>query len=158
MSSTPHQPFASTDLFRQLVTNHFLHFLALERADPKKFQVLQIIASLLAWTDGKADLCAWKPRLSSLTTSEQREQAGLARPGASNPNLRVPLSLWHRTPSTPVLSTDFFPEGGARKESLAELWSDFLEQEAQEGLKSPRSPSSSGGYKPPWFYTFIAFT
>ncbi|CAD6584437.1 MAG: hypothetical protein ASARMPRED_001763 [Alectoria sarmentosa] len=116
---------------KQLVTNHFLHFLALERADPKKFQVLQIIASLLAWTD------------------EQREQAGLARPGASNPNLRVPLSPWHRTPSTPALSTDFFPEGGARKESLAELWSDFLEQEAQEGIKSPRSPSSLGGSKPP---------
>ncbi|KAL9073206.1 MAG: hypothetical protein Q9161_003038 [Pseudevernia consocians] len=116
---------------KQLVTNHFLHFLALERADPKKFQVLQIIASLLAWTD------------------EQREQAGLARPGASNPNLRVPLSPWHRTPSTPALSTDFFPEGGTRKESLAELWSDFLEQEAQEGIKSPRSPGSSGGSKPP---------
>lgn len=116
---------------KQLVTNHVLHFLALERADPKKFQVLQIIASLLAWTD------------------EQREQAGLARPGASNPNLRVPLSPWHRTPSTPALSTDFFPEGGTRKESLAELWSDFLEQEAQEGVKSPRSPSSSGGSKPP---------
>lgn len=116
---------------KQLVTNHFLHFLALERADPKKFQVLQIIASLLAWTD------------------EQREQAGLARPGASNPNLRVPLSPWHRTPSTPALSTDFFPEGGTRKESLAELWSDFLEQEAREGMKSPRSPSSSGGSKPP---------
>ncbi|KAL8932392.1 MAG: hypothetical protein Q9211_006340, partial [Gyalolechia sp. 1 TL-2023] len=101
---------------KQIVTNHILHFLALERADPKKFQVLQIIAALLGWTD------------------EQREQAGLARPGASNPNLRVPMSPWHRTPSTPALSTDFFPENSSnRKESLAELWSDFLEQEAQEG-------------------------
>ncbi|KAL8992450.1 MAG: hypothetical protein Q9188_007582 [Gyalolechia gomerana] len=111
---------------KQIVTNHFLHFLALERADPKKFQVLQIIAALLGWTD------------------EQREQAGLARPGASNPNLRVPISPWHRTPSTPALSTDFFPDNSSnRKESLAELWSDFLEQEAQEGTKSPRSPSDS---------------
>ncbi|KAL8693687.1 MAG: hypothetical protein Q9218_001544 [Villophora microphyllina] len=109
---------------KQLVTNHFLHFLALERADPKKFQVLQIIAALLGWTD------------------EQREQAGLARPGASNPNLRVPISPWHRTPSTPALSTDFFPDSSNRKESLAELWSDFLEQEAQEGDKS-RSPSET---------------
>ncbi|KAL8660501.1 MAG: hypothetical protein Q9202_006496 [Teloschistes flavicans] len=109
---------------KQLMTNHFLHFLALERADPKKFQVLQIIAALLGWTD------------------EQREQAGLARPGASNPNLRVPVSPWHRTPSTPALSTDFFPESSHRKESLAELWSDFLEQEAHEGDKS-RSPSET---------------
>ncbi len=38
---------------RQIVTNHLLHFLALDRADPKKFQVLQLIAALLNWTDGK---------------------------------------------------------------------------------------------------------
>lgn len=35
------------------MTNHFLQFLALDRADPKKFQVLQLIAALLQWTDGK---------------------------------------------------------------------------------------------------------
>ena len=44
-------------VLRQLVTNHFLHFLALERADPKKFQVLQIIAALLGWSDGKYPVC-----------------------------------------------------------------------------------------------------
>lgn len=38
---------------RQLVTNHFLHFLALDRTDPKKFQVLQLIAALLAWNEGQ---------------------------------------------------------------------------------------------------------
>ncbi|KAL9122526.1 MAG: hypothetical protein Q9187_000926 [Circinaria calcarea] len=116
---------------KQLVTNHFLHFLALERADPKKFQILQIIAALLGWTD------------------DQREQAGLARPGASNPNLRTPISPWHRTPSTPALSSEFFPDSGGRKESLAGLWSDFLEQEAQEGARSSRSPSISSLVKPP---------
>ena len=42
-----------TNSSRQLMTNHFLHFLALERADPKKFQVLQIIAALLGWNDGR---------------------------------------------------------------------------------------------------------
>ena len=82
---------------------------------------------------------------------EQREDAGLARPGASNPNAPVPVSPWHRTPSTPALSADFFPDsGGARKESLADLWSGFLEQQAKEdpmALKSP--PSSSSGSKPP---------
>ncbi|KAL8983062.1 MAG: hypothetical protein Q9205_002592 [Flavoplaca limonia] len=111
---------------KQLVTNHILHFLGLERSDPKKFQILQIIAALLGWDD------------------EQREQAGLARPGASNPNLRVPISPWHRTPSTPSLSADFFAtDASNRKESLAELWSDFLEQEAQDATRSPRSPSES---------------
>jgi len=83
-----------------------------------------------------------------IITADQREQAGLARPGASNPNLRVPLSPWHRTPSTPALSTDFFPESTSRKESLAELWSGFLEQEAQDGVKSPKTPQTSNGVQP----------
>ena len=38
---------------RQLITNHLLHFLALERSDSRKFQILQIIAALLGWNDGK---------------------------------------------------------------------------------------------------------
>ncbi|CAF9931931.1 MAG: hypothetical protein HETSPECPRED_008221 [Heterodermia speciosa] len=106
---------------KQLISNHVLRFLAFDRADPKKFEILQIIAALLAWSD------------------EQREQAGLARPGASNQSLKVPLSPWHRTPSTPSLSTDLFPESSSRKESLADLWSNFLEQESQEGVQSPNS-------------------
>lgn len=44
--------FSKAHYCRQLVTNHFMHFLALDRADPKKFQVLQIIANLLGWTEG----------------------------------------------------------------------------------------------------------
>ncbi|KAI9697012.1 MAG: hypothetical protein M1836_004973 [Candelina mexicana] len=111
---------------RQIVTNHFLHFLALDRADPKKFQVLQLIAALLNWTE------------------EQREQAGLARPGASSSSLRAPLSPFHRAPSTPVLSTDLFSDNNSNnKESLAELWSNFLEREAENGSKTPRSASIS---------------
>jgi len=34
------------------VTNHFLQFLTLDRSDPKKFQILLLIAALLGWTDG----------------------------------------------------------------------------------------------------------
>jgi DNA repair exonuclease SbcCD ATPase subunit len=37
---------------RHIVTNHFLHFLMLDRSDPKKFQILQLIAALLGWTEG----------------------------------------------------------------------------------------------------------
>jgi len=103
---------------RQLVTNHFLHFITLERGDTKKFQVLLLIAALLSWTD------------------EQKEQAGLSRPGASTSSLRLPSSPFRRTPSTPSLSTQL--ETTTSKESLAELWSDFLEREAEEG-SSPRA-------------------
>ncbi|KIM93020.1 hypothetical protein OIDMADRAFT_184905 [Oidiodendron maius Zn] len=109
---------------RQIVTNHFLQFLALDRSDPKKFQILQLIAALLNWTD------------------EQKEQAGLARPGTSYNSLRLPTSPFHRTPSTPSLASDFFTEPATSKESLADLWTGFLERSAEEGM-SVQSRSGS---------------
>ncbi|KAI1136613.1 hypothetical protein F5Y05DRAFT_390340 [Hypoxylon sp. FL0543] len=113
---------------RQIVTNHFLQFLALDRSDPKKFQILQIIAGLLNWTD------------------EQREQAGLARPGTSTNSLRLPSSPFHRTPSTPSLTADFFAEPtptSASKESLADLWAGFLERSVEEASQAGGSRKGS---------------
>ncbi|KAK8077435.1 hypothetical protein PG996_003605 [Apiospora saccharicola] len=104
---------------KQIVTNHFLQFLALDRSDPKKFQILQIIAGLLTWTE------------------EQREQAGLARPGTSTNSLRLPTSPFHRTPSTPSLNTD---KGG---ESLADLWAGFLERSVEEASAGGESRKGS---------------
>ncbi|KAK3115705.1 hypothetical protein LTR53_004669 [Teratosphaeriaceae sp. CCFEE 6253] len=118
---------------RQLVTNHFLHFLALDRSDPKKFQILQLIAALLGWDES------------------QREQAGLLRTGSSGlagyGSLKLPMSPFRRTPSTPTLGSDFIPEspGGASRESLAELWSEFLEREAETGGTSRRGSLAKSG-------------
>ena len=126
-------------VYRQIVTNHFLHFLALDRSDPKKFQILQLIAALLGWTD------------------EQKEQAGLVRPGAASTtgSLRLPQTPFvHRTPSTPALTGDYFPDSVASpggKESLAELWQNFLEQEAsstKRGSKSRQGSQSTGASTP----------
>jgi hypothetical protein len=113
--------------FRQIVTNYLLQFLSLDRSDPKKFQVLQVIAGMLNWTD------------------EQKEQAGLARPGGAGGSLRLPASPFHRTPSTPSLSAEFFadPAPAATKESLAELWTGFLERSAQEGRSGSDSRHDS---------------
>ncbi|KAJ5909157.1 hypothetical protein N7495_001839 [Penicillium taxi] len=111
---------------RHIVTNHLLHFLTLDRSDPKKFQILQLIAALLGWDD------------------EQREQAGLARPGTSNISgkLRVPGTPL-RTPSTTNL-TDFM-DSASSKETLAELWSNFLEREAEAGkINIPGRGSHAG--------------
>ncbi|RMZ75694.1 hypothetical protein DV738_g5346, partial [Chaetothyriales sp. CBS 135597] len=120
---------ADDNVDRHIVTSYLLQFLALDRSDPKKFQVLQLIAALLGWTE------------------EQKEKAGLARPGGvrtvptpfgslrglASPNI-------HRTPSTPSLTKDYFPDAGspASRETLAELWQNFLEQEAS--APSPLSP------------------
>jgi myosin heavy subunit len=128
---------------RQLVTNHFLQFLNLDRSDPKKFQILQVMAGLLNWND------------------EQREKAGLARPGGAGPHttgntLRLPTSPFHRTPSSPALNSEFFAEpasisgvsggggggGGNGKESLADLWASFLEQSVND------EASAGGGNGP----------
>jgi hypothetical protein len=76
---------------------------------------------------------------------DKREQAGLSRPGTiKEPSLRVPLTPFRKN-SAPSLET----EGGVMeqrgsKESLAELWHDFLEREAADGtVSSPRRPSSA---------------
>ncbi|KAF2636047.1 hypothetical protein P280DRAFT_473441 [Massarina eburnea CBS 473.64] len=126
---------------RQIITNYVLHFLSIDRSDPKKFEALQLIAALLGWTD------------------EQREQAGLSRPGASNSSLRIPMSPFRRTPSTPSLNSGMndpmlMASSSSNKESLSELWSDFLEREAGEGSRRgsgsvatsppPRSETGSG--------------
>ncbi|KAH7160697.1 hypothetical protein EDB81DRAFT_839184 [Dactylonectria macrodidyma] len=119
---------------RQIVTNHLLHFLTLDRGDVKRFQVLQIMAGYLNWTD------------------EQREQAGLTRPGTSTNSLRLPMSPFHRTPSSPSLNTDVFAEPTSAKdrESLADLWANFLERSAQEGAgESSRKGSNASVTGPP---------
>ena len=78
-------------------------------------------------------------------SDEQREQAGLARPGASGGSLRLPSSPFRRTPSSPALSADLFsePTSAKDKESLSELWAGFLERSAQEGAAMGEQGASS---------------
>ncbi|KAF8421918.1 hypothetical protein EV426DRAFT_535836 [Tirmania nivea] len=92
---------ASDNVDKQLVSNVFLSFLSIQRGDAKKFEVLQLIASVLDWND------------------EQRERAGLARPGTSSTQNTLPtpqgsfsrasspLMPYHRNPSTPSLSDPY---------------------------------------------------
>lgn len=77
-------------------------------------------------------------------SDEQREQAGLSRPGGSSGTLRLSASPFHRPPSSSSLSTDLFTEPAypRDKESLAELWASFLERSAQEGVAEVPVPPS----------------
>ncbi|KAI5285713.1 hypothetical protein KEM54_000354 [Ascosphaera aggregata] len=151
---------------RHLVTNYLLQFLSLDRSDPKKFQVLQLIGALLGWGDAYER---------TENNSEEKEQAGLARPGStthassssssSSPlsafgALRSPTSAMFRNTSTPSLPADYLAasssspttatSAASRKDSLAELWNNFLEQEAHsnseklaEKLPDSKSPPLS---------------
>ncbi|KAK4181112.1 hypothetical protein QBC36DRAFT_318636 [Triangularia setosa] len=127
---------------KQLVTNHFLQFLTLDRSDPKRFQILQVMAGFLGWSE------------------EQRERAGLSRPGASG-GLRLPTSPFYRTPSSPALNSEFFADQNAslagatpkeRGESLSDLWASFLERSVDEasvgGKQSRKDSASSAGTRP----------
>jgi hypothetical protein len=140
---------------RQIVSNYILHFLAIDRSDPKKFEALQLIAALLNWSDGESgDYVVLYLHVLTFYT-EQREQAGLSRPGASNNSLRIPMSPFRRTPSTPSLSSAMANDpmltasSSSNKESLAELWSDFLEREAAEGRNSRRDSQATATSPPP---------
>lgn len=98
---------------KQLVTNLFLSFLSLPRADTKRFEVLQLMASMLGWND------------------EQRATAGLLRPadsahggsaGPGSPNLvRSPTMGLSRASSSSTLN-------GAQ--SVSSQFISFLEREA----------------------------
>jgi hypothetical protein len=80
---------------------------------------------------------------------DQREQAGLTRPGTSG-GLQVPTFGVGRRPSSPSLAaTEYMENGSSGKESLAELWSNFLEQEAQTGAKSRAGSTAGLGLRSP---------
>ncbi|CAK7275327.1 hypothetical protein SEPCBS57363_006624 [Sporothrix epigloea] len=96
-----------------VITNNLVAFLVLDRSDPKKFEILQILASILEWKD------------------DVKEKVGLTRPGASASTLRLPASPFGRTPSTPALHAAIFSESvptGANQPSLSELWTNFLKK------------------------------
>ncbi|KIH95263.1 golgi family matrix protein [Sporothrix brasiliensis 5110] len=114
-------------LLPQVMTNLLLQFLQIDRSDPKKFQVLQVIAGMLHWTD------------------DEKERAGLARPGTSSSSLRLPASPFGRTPSTPSLNTEFLLESSSlsgpppTNKSLSTMFKAFLEESVNETSAPPVS-------------------
>lgn len=106
---------AEDKIDKQLVTNVFLQFVSIQRGDQKKYEVLKLIASVLDWND------------------EQKEKAGLLRPGtavqsSNSPatgffaSLKTPpLTPFHRSPSTPSLGDTYGDE--------KDLWASVLDSE-----------------------------
>lgn len=89
---------ADDKIDKNLVTNVFLQFVSIQRGDTKKYEVLQLIASVLGWDE------------------TQREKAGLVRPGRGDQSTgseNAGRSFWggltptgggfRRSPSTPSL-------------------------------------------------------
>jgi len=80
----------SSTVDKQVMTNFLLQFLSLPREDTKRYEILNLIASILEWND------------------EQRQKAGLAKAHSSIGSVR-------RTNSNPLL-VDLPVSPGERKE------------------------------------------
>lgn len=106
---------------RQLITNYLLNFLELPPGGSKKSEALQVIAALLNWSEDEIQR-AGLPKQAPI--SEKRSQ-------------NAPLRPFRREPSKTALSTDHWADSlateGSGKETLAELWSEFLDREAKGG-------------------------
>ncbi len=68
---------SDTNVDRRLVTNVLLSFLQTPRADPKRFEMLQLLSTILSWTD------------------PEREKAGLQRTSTSS-MVSSSSSFWGR--------------------------------------------------------------
>ncbi|GAA5970895.1 hypothetical protein JCM11641_004498 [Rhodosporidiobolus odoratus] len=119
---------------QRLVSNVLITFLNTPRGDTKRFEMLQLIASILNWTD------------------DQREKAGLQRSAGSLVSSSV-ISSGSRgggkghARSGKTAAVD----EGVENESFSNLWIEFLLKEAQGGTPSGKpvasssSPPISGG-------------
>ncbi|KAG6831849.1 hypothetical protein H0H87_003648 [Tephrocybe sp. NHM501043] len=117
-----------TNVDRRLVTNVLLSFLTTPRADPKRFEMLSLLATILSWSD------------------PEREKAGLQRTQAS---ISPAPSFWSRSSSaanSPAKSADL--DKTDETESFSRLWVEFLLTEAAAG-ESPSAPGQNTNSSPP---------
>ncbi|KAJ7185521.1 hypothetical protein C8R46DRAFT_982162 [Mycena filopes] len=103
-----------TNVDRRLVTNVLLSFLNTPRADPKRFEMLSLLASVLSWSD------------------PEREKAGLQR---AHTGLAPPTSFWGRSSTSTPPKTDL--DKSDETESFSRLWVEFLLTEASAGQADP---------------------
>ncbi|OAX42309.1 hypothetical protein K503DRAFT_766865 [Rhizopogon vinicolor AM-OR11-026] len=114
---------SDTSVDRRLVNNVLLSFFSTPRADPKRFEMLTLLASILSWTDA------------------ERERAGLQR---SSTTTSSGNSFWGRpstvgSPSQKLVDLEKTDE----TESFSRLWVEYLLTEANQGETPTRPPHSN---------------
>ncbi|KAL4072537.1 hypothetical protein V8B97DRAFT_2023650 [Scleroderma yunnanense] len=114
---------SETNVDRQLVTNVLLSFLSTPRADPKRFEMLSLLSTILSWTD------------------TEREKAGLQRAQSNDANS---MSFWGRNIlSSPSKGRSIELEKTDETESFSRLWVEFLITEANQGETQTHSDVQS---------------
>ncbi|KIJ61614.1 hypothetical protein HYDPIDRAFT_115780 [Hydnomerulius pinastri MD-312] len=124
---------SDTNVDRRLVSNVLLSFLSTPRADPKRFEMLGLLGTVLGWGEG------------------EREKAGLVRGGvggggSSNTNTGGGGGLfWGRGggAASPGKSRNMELEKTDETESFSRLWVEFLLTEANQGESQTQPLSQS---------------
>ncbi|KAF9051851.1 hypothetical protein BJ165DRAFT_1413784 [Panaeolus papilionaceus] len=102
---------ADTNVDKRLVTNVILSFLNVPRGDTKRFEILQLLASILSWSE------------------QEREKAGLQRETPTS----AKGGFWGRSNSASSPSKTTELEKSDETESFSRLWVEFLLTEAASG-------------------------
>ncbi|KZT69193.1 hypothetical protein DAEQUDRAFT_757173 [Daedalea quercina L-15889] len=116
------QSSTDTNVDRRLVTNVLLSFLSTPRGDPKRFEMLSLLATILSWTE------------------DERERAGLQHKGGPMPAMSAVSGFFTR--GSPTRTRNLELEKTDETESFSRLWVEFLLTEAASGEEA-RSSSSS---------------
>ncbi|KAF9233431.1 hypothetical protein BU15DRAFT_53920 [Melanogaster broomeanus] len=124
-----------TNVDRRLVTNVLISFLSTPRADPKRFEMLGLLGTILGWGEG------------------EKERAGLIKGSGTGAGAAgsVPSSsgggglFWGRGngAASPGKSKNVELEKTDETESFSRLWVEFLLTEANQGESRPPSSTPS---------------
>ncbi|GAA5928671.1 uncharacterized protein JCM15063_003935 [Sporobolomyces koalae] len=118
---------SSDSVDRRLVSNVLITFLNTPRGDAKRFEMLQLIASILSWTDDQRE-----------KVGLQRSSGGLSAPGVIASGSRGGGKGHARSGKTQAV------DDGVENESFSNLWIEFLLKESSQGGSS----GSTGAVKP----------
>ena len=130
---------------RRLVTNVLLSFLTTPRADSKRFQMLQLISSVLSWTDDEREKAGLQR---SSSTSANQAASSLSPPSTSKSASSSPVKKSHsRNKTAKISQTDDLLLG--ENESFSNLWVEYLLRESNSS--SPTGRGSEGTTPPPMF-------
>ncbi|GAA5971497.1 hypothetical protein JCM3765_007008 [Sporobolomyces pararoseus] len=117
---------------RRLVSNVLITFLNTPRGDAKRFEMLQLIASILSWTDDQRE-----------KVGLQRSSGGLSAPGVIASGSRGGGKGHARSGKTQAV------DDGVENESFSNLWIEFLLKESSQGASATNNSNNSTKTQPP---------
>ncbi|KAH6918117.1 hypothetical protein BKA70DRAFT_1456482 [Coprinopsis sp. MPI-PUGE-AT-0042] len=129
---------SETNVDRRLVTNIILSFITTPRGDTKRFEMLNLLSSILSWGDAERE----RAGLQKQQTSGGGGGGGVLSPPAAT-------GFWGRSLSSGGQSASVFKTPDIAKsdetESFSRLWVEFLLTEASGDSSNPPPPKSPPG-------------